>query len=175
MPYFPWLRTLALVGILAAEVPATARAQHTITVSSDDSTSFIVPRRGPRDDEARLRTRDRKVVLVLRDTTVVMQLTDLGMDTMFDHDTAMRSGAEAIFARMAKAGVQGLFDHGIAYRLSALRAARADGGTLVLEDRDGKHVFEDTNMNGVHPMQGFDPGEAERFARLVQQKIAAGR
>lgn len=175
MPYRPTLRTVALLGILAAATPARARAQHTLSVTSDDSTSFIVPRRAPTDDEARLRTRDHKVVLVLRDTTVVMQLTDLGLETMFANDTATRTGAGAIFARMAKAGMQGLFDHGIAYRLSALRTARADGGTLVLEDRDGKHVFADTNVNGVRPMQGFDPGEAERFARLVQRRIAAGR
>ena len=160
-----------LLGLLAVAAPGAARAQHSVTVNSDDSVSFIVPRRAPRDDEARLRTRDRKVVLVLRDTTVVIQLTDLGMETMFATDTAHTSGA-AIFARMARAGMQGLFDHGIAYRLSALRAARADGTRLVLEDHAGMHVFEDAELNDVHPMENFDPTEAERFAKMVEGQIS---
>jgi len=169
-------RTLPLLALLALAAPSTARAQHTVTVNSSDSTSFIVPRRSPRDDEASLRTRDRKVLLTLRDTTVVLQLTDLGMKTLFAADTGAKSdGMTAIFVRMAKAGMEGIFDHGIAYRLSALRAARADGSTLVLEDRDGKHVFEDTNLNDVRPMKDFDPAEAARFAKLVQARITAAR
>ena len=162
---------VVLLGVLAVAVPADARAQQSVKVNSSDSVSFIVPRRAPRDDEARLRTRDRKVVLVLRDTTIVMQLTDLGMETMFATDTAQTSGAAAIFARMAKAGMQGLFDHGIAYRLSALRAARADGTRLVLEDHAGAHVFEDAEINDVHPMDDFDPADAARFAKLVEGRI----
>ena len=164
---------VVLLGLLAAAVPADARAQHSVTVNSDDSVSFIVPRRAPRDDEARLRTRDRKVVLVLRDTTIVIQMTDLGMETMFATDTAHASGAAAIFARMARAGMQGLFDHGIAYRLSALRAARADDTRLVLEDHAGAHVFEDAEINDMHPMEDFDPADAQRFAKLVQDRISA--
>jgi hypothetical protein len=168
-------RTLAaVVLVLGAAAPASAQKQ-TMTVNAADSLSFIVPRRAPLESESSLRTRDRKVALVLRDTVVVLQLTDRGMDGLFDNDTTRRSGGEAIFARMMKAGVSGLMDHGIAYRLSALRTAYADGNRLVLEDRDGKHVFEDTELNGSHPMQDFAPGEAERFARAVKAAIESRR
>jgi hypothetical protein len=169
-------RTLAVAALLLAALsPASAQEKKQVSVHAADSLSFIVPRRAPLESEASLRTRDRKVALVLRDTVVVLQLTDRGMDGLFDNDTTKRSGGEAIFARMMKAGVAGLMDHGIAYRLSALRTAYADGTRLVLEDRNGKHVFEDTELNGSHPMQDFAPGEAERFARAVKQAIDSRR
>jgi hypothetical protein len=161
--------------LLAAISPASAQEKQQVTVHAADSLSFIVPRRAPLETESSLRTRDRKVALVLRDTVIVLQLTDRGMDGLFDSDTTKRSGGEAIFARMMKAGVSGLMDHGIAYRLSALRTAYADGNRLVLEDRAGKHVFEDTELNGSHPMQDFAPGEAERFARAVKAAIDSRR
>lgn len=171
------LRMSVLVAALMAAAPLAASAQsgHTVSVNASDSVSFIVPRRAPGEGEAALRTRDRKVALVLRDSVVVLQLTDHGMEHLFDDDTTKRSGGEAIFARMMKAGVEGLMDHGVAYRLSALRTAYADGSRLVLEDRTGKHVFEDTSYNGNHPMQDFAPADAERFARVVKQAIDARR
>jgi hypothetical protein len=78
------------------------------------------------------------VALLLTDTTVVLQLTDRGLNqmrTQLSEDAQGTSGG--VLARMLGAGLGELLDHGIAYRLSALRGARADGGRLVLEDHGG--------------------------------------
>ena len=162
---------LALLGAL----PSGAQGNHRISVHADDSVSFIVPRRPPASGEASLRTTDRRAALILRDTVVVLQLTDRGMDELFDGDTATRSLGEGILVRMTRAGITGLLDHGIAYRLSALRRAYADGSRLVLEDHAGNHVFESTEYNGRHPMEEFVPAEAAHFAAAVQRLIATRR
>jgi hypothetical protein len=165
--------------VLMAALPAAAqhgKSGNSVTVKDGaDSLSYLVPRQSPGSYQASLRTEDRKVALLLQDTVIVLQLTDRGMEQLFEADTARRSVGGAIFARMVKAGVSGLLDHGIAYRLSALRRAYSDGTRLVLEDRDGKHVFESTEYNGHHPMQEFTPREAERFADAVQRAIVARR
>jgi hypothetical protein len=68
-----------------------------------------------------------------------------------------------------------MFDHGIAYRLSALGSARADGSRLVLEDRAGKRVFDQVELNGRNVMDDFSPAEAERFAAAVNRAIRGHR
>jgi hypothetical protein len=76
---------------------------------------------------------------------------------------------------MLGAAVAELLDHGVAYRLSALRSARAEGSRLVLEDREGHHVFEDVEVNGRHPMDEFDPRELDRFAATLDRAIRQRR
>jgi hypothetical protein len=180
-PFFhhasPLARAIATAAVLlTASVPAYAQKDHAMNVHAADSMSFIVSRRAASDAEPSVQTRDRRVSLILRDTVIVLQLTDRGMTQMFEGDTNTSSGVgEAIFARMVRAGVSGLMDHGIAYRLSALRRAYVDGNALVLEDRAGTHIFEDTSYNGHHPMQDFKADEAERFAAAVQRAIAGRR
>jgi hypothetical protein len=164
---------LATLATMVAGRPARAQGGTTVRVNGKDSVAFIVPRQSA--GQATLLTRDRKVALVLNDSAVVMQLTDMGMDHLFDADTATRGIGEAIFARMLRAGMTELLDHGVGYRLSALRRAYADGGRLVLEDSGGHHVFEDTELNGHHPLRELSPAEAERFAGRVQRAIEAAR
>jgi hypothetical protein len=76
---------------------------------------------------------------------------------------------------MIRAGVSGILDHGVAYRVSALRRARAEGSRLVLEDREGKPVFAGVEINGRHPMDDFPPEDARRFADAVNRAIQARR
>jgi hypothetical protein len=170
-------RLLVLGALLSCALPAGAQqAKHGVRGKVDgDSTSFIVDRLPPGLARATLRTTDRRVALLLVDTAVVLQLTDRGMEKLFEGDTTTHSVGGAFFARMLRAGIAELLDHGIAYRLSALRRAYADGGRLVLEDLEGKHVFESTELNGRHPMEEFAPDEAERFAAAVQRAIVARR
>lgn len=161
--------------IVLAALPASAQSRVRMDGGSSDSASFVVPRRAPASAEPAISTRDQRVALVLRDTVVIMQLTDTGMARLFDGDTATRGSGAALFARMARASISVLMDHGIAYRISALSSARAEGSRLVLEDRAGKHVFEDTSYNGHHPMTDFSPADAARFASAVQRAIDARR
>jgi hypothetical protein len=122
---------------------------------------------------ATLRNRDRSVAVLLNDTTIVLQLTDRGLDRIgqdIENDSTKGVGSR-ILARMLGAGVVGLLDHGVAHRLSALRQARVEGTRLVLENQQGERVFADVDVNGRRVMDDFAPAEAERFAAAVNLAI----
>jgi hypothetical protein len=170
------LATALAVGLVLAARPATAQGQVAMRTAAADSVATVVRRQPVEGANATLRTRDRHVALLLTDTTVVLQFTDRGLDHMNAElgDRAQGTGGR-ILARMVGAGLAELLDHGIAYRLSALRGARADGGRLVLEDHTGSRVLAETEVNGRRVMDDFSPAEAERFAAAVNRAIRAQR
>src|SRR6476661_10832965 len=77
------LRALAAGGagvLLAAATPAAAQVQVSARVTAPDSVAWVVPREPLGIADATLRSRDRTVAVLLNDTTVVLQLTDRGLD-----------------------------------------------------------------------------------------------
>jgi hypothetical protein len=167
-------RAALAAGLLAAAAsPAAAQLRVSARVNAPDSVAWVVSRQPLGIAEATLRSRDRAFAVLLNDTTVVLQMTDRGLDEVgrrIETDSASGIGSR-ILARMLGAGVVGLLDHGIAHRLSALREARVEGTRLVLENVEGKRVFEDVDVNGRHVMDDFSPAEAERFAAAVNRAI----
>jgi hypothetical protein len=162
-------------GLLALSGPAEAQAR-TVARTDADSVSWVTKRQPLHRAAASLRTRDRNVALLLADTAIVLQFTDRGLDQLTDQVGQEGQGVGGrILARMVGAGLGELLDHGIAYRLSALRAARVENGRLVLEDRAGQHVFADSKVNGRDVMGSFAPAEAERFAAAVNHRIRTQR
>ena len=171
----PLAAALAVALVLAPR-PSTAQGHVAMRAAAADSVAAVVRRQSVAGAHATLRTRDRHVALLLTDTTVVLQFTERGLAHMRTElgDDAQGSGGR-ILARMLGAGLAEMLDHGIAYRLSALRGARADGGHLVLEDHAGHRVFADTQVNGRRIMDDFSPAEAERFAVAVNRAIRTQR
>jgi hypothetical protein len=176
------LTALAPIGLAAAFLLGAAprsSAQSSISVHADaaDSVSWIVPRQPLGVASATVRTTDRTVAVLLMDSTLVLQLTDRGLDRMSDdvaHEPTTSTGGRFL-ARMIGAALTGMFDHGIAYRLSALRSVRVEGSRLVFEDLGGRRVFDQVEMNGRQVMDDFSPAEAERFAAAVNRAIRERR
>jgi hypothetical protein len=174
------LHRVALAGAaLMLGTAATAQAQLQVSahVNAPDSVAWVVRRQPLGVAEATLRNRDRTVAVLLNDTTIVLQLTDRGLDRIgeeIENDSTKGEGSR-ILARMLGAGVVGLLDHGIAHRLSALREARVDGSRLVLENRQGERVFATVDVNGHRVMDDFSPAEAQRFAAAVNDAIKRQR
>ena len=167
-----------LLGIAMSLVAAGGLQAQKISVSihesAPDSVSFLVPREQYDVADAKVRSRDKSVALLLTDTTLVLQLSQRGMDRIETgvSDSKSEGGlASRMVARMLGAGLSEFLDHGIAYRLSALRSARADGNRLVLEDRDGHRVFENVEVNGTHLLEDLPPDDARRFADDVNRAI----
>jgi hypothetical protein len=164
---------LAAGLLVAAASPAAAQLKVSAHVNAPDSVAWVISRQPLGIAEATLRSRDRAFAVLLNDTTVVLQMTDRGLDEVghrIETDSASGIGSR-ILARMLGAGVVGLLDHGIAHRLSALREARVEGTRLVLENVAGERVFADVDVNGRHVMDDFAPAEAERFAAAVNRAI----
>ena len=167
--------TLSLGSAFALGTASVAQAQISVSMHENvpDSIACIVPRQQYDVANAKVRSRDRNVTLLLTDTTLVLQLSQRGMDHI---EEKMRNASDGglttkLLARMLGAGVAQLLDHGIAYRLSALREARSEGSRLVLEDRDGHHVFENVEINGTHLLEDLPAADAQRFADDVNHAI----
>lgn len=164
----------ALALLLLAPRPSEAQER---TPARGDSISWVAPREAPERARAVLRTRDRHAAVLLTDSTVVLQLTDRGLEHVSREmrDEPAPSLAGAILKGLLRGAVVGLLDNGIAHRTSALRDARAEGGKLVLVGRDGEPVFDRVEVNGRNLMEEFTPAEAERFAAEVRRAIRARR
>lgn len=158
--------------------PQRPRDGGSITINDADSIARIV-RRLPLSAAAHsLVTRDGHVALLLRDSTIVLQLTDRGLEDIGSGDVASEDDGgflTALVGSMLRGGLRMLLDRGIEYSLSDLREARYESGRLVLESRDGDDVFGDVSVSGGKVMEGFDPRQARAFASRVNTARARVR
>jgi hypothetical protein len=136
--------------------------------TGDDSIARIV-RRIPVSEAAHaITTRDGRTALLLRDTTIVLQLTDHGLNQLGrDAETDENNLLAAVLSSMLRGGLRVLLDRGIEYSLRDLREARYQNGRLVLESRRGDDVFADVNVNGGPVMEQFSDRDARAFVRRV--------
>jgi beta-lactamase regulating signal transducer with metallopeptidase domain len=139
--------------------------------STSDSVARIIRRIPPNTAAHAITTRDGGSILLLRDATLVLQLTDRGLDGVARDD---RSGDEggggflsSLLDGMLRGGLRVLLDHAIEYSLSDVREARYEDGRLVIESVRGTDVFGDVNTNGGAIMAGFHARDARAFAARV--------
>lgn len=149
----------------------TAAAQQVKSTSPD--TSWIVPRVALTQARKSLATRDAQAAVLLMDTTLVLQFTDKGLTKVNAsvRDSLPSDLGARLIARIVGSALNELFDHGIAYNLRSLRAARVEGNRLVLEDRAGHRVFDKVEINGRDVMNDFSPSEATAFAAAINEAL----
>ena len=161
--------------IVAMLVPRPAAAQHNISLNVPDSVAKVGRRLDPHPGKS-IVTQSGDVMLFLTDAAVAIQMTDGGLHAI-RRDIPPRE--ESVLARMAaaivRAGVLDLLDHSIAYPLSRLDRAKAEGNTIQLFDRDGEMVFDSMSVNNRRPMEDFSPAEARAFAKKVNAAIAVAK
>ena len=143
-----------------------------------DSVSRIIDRVPRSNATFSIANTKREAELLLLDTTIVLQMSGKGLnhvDRGIKKD-AQNDGAASKFLKSVLAGsVKSLLDHGIEYNLRYLKQARVDKGVLVLEDKEGKHIFEGVDVNDEKVMTTFSESDAKSFALRVNRAIAAMR
>jgi hypothetical protein len=154
---------------LTFAVATSAHAQSgglTVKISGPDSVAHVVDRADPAHANFAIVTRDGTGALVLLDTTIVVQLTDRGLDKMKAKAAtdSIKGVGERLFARMVLGALQPMLDHGIAYHLRDLSTAEYADGRLQLRRRNGEEVFRDVKVNNTPLMESFSEADAKLFA-----------
>jgi beta-lactamase regulating signal transducer with metallopeptidase domain len=149
--------------------PAVSRpaSSASLKVGDADSIARIVPRLAASQASYAIVTRSGQVALLLRDSTIVVQLTDRGLEEIGRTDARRdedRGFLSTLFESMLRTGLRVLLDHGIEYALADLREARYEDGRLVLESRRGGDVFRNLDIDGRDVMADFRPRDARTFA-----------
>jgi beta-lactamase regulating signal transducer with metallopeptidase domain len=149
--------------------PAVSRSASSasLKVSDADSIARIVPRLAASQASYAIVTRSGQVALLLRDSTMVVQLTDRGLEEIGRPDARRdedRGFLSALLDSMLRTGLRVLLDHGIEYSLTDLREARYEDGRLVLESRRGGDVFGNLDIDGRDVMADLHPRDARAFA-----------
>lgn len=142
----------------------------TVTVDGQDSIARIVPRVPVRSARYAITSTDGRTALLLQDTTLVLQLTDRGLEFVGRGDDAAdadRGFLSALLGSMLRGGLRVLLDRGIEYSLRDLQEARYHNGRLVLQSVRGNDVFENVNIDGRQLMESFSERDAREFARRV--------
>ena len=147
-----------------------------ITMSGDgDSIARIVRRVPLREAAFSILTRDGRTALLLRDTTIVLQLTDRGLEAISVDEKPGDEEAgflKQVMEGMLRGGLRMLLDRGIEYSLTDLRDARVEGGRLVLESRRGGVIFDEVNINDGNVLEQFSERDARAFAQRVNRARA---
>jgi beta-lactamase regulating signal transducer with metallopeptidase domain len=149
--------------------PAVSRSASSasLKVSDADSIARIVPRLAASQASFAIVTRSGQAALLLRDSTMVVQLTDRGLEEIGRTDARRdedRGFLSTLLDSMLRTGLRVLLDHGIEYSLTDLREARYEDGRLVLESRRGGDVFGNLDIDGRDVMADFHPRDARAFA-----------
>jgi beta-lactamase regulating signal transducer with metallopeptidase domain len=150
---------------------AGGRPRDAVQVSTEaDSVARVVPRVPVSDAAFGIITQSGHAALLLRDSTIVVQLTDLGLEEIGRGDAREdedRDFLALLLDRMLRTGLRMLLDHAIEYSVADLREARYEEGRLVLESRKGGDVFRNLEVNGRDVMADFHPRDARAFVARV--------
>jgi beta-lactamase regulating signal transducer with metallopeptidase domain len=165
--------------VVAADTPPPSpregRRSGTITISdAPDSIARLIPRQPLSAAAYAITSFDGRAALLLRDTTIVLQLTDRGLEEIGtpDADEEERGFLTALLGSMLRGGLRMLLDRGLEYSLADLREARYESGRLVLENRRGNDIFENVQVNGGPIMESFAERDAREFAQRVNRARA---
>lgn len=166
---------VAVLSMAAAPARAQDSAGIHVTVHVPDSVAHIVDRERAADARFAIVSRDGHAQLLLMDTTIVAQMTDVGLDKVNSREATdtIKGTAQRIFARMAIGALVPLLDHGIAYHLRDLADAKYADGRLILLRSNGEEVFRDVEIGKGPLMESFSAEDAKAFA--VRARAARAR
>ena len=161
----------------AFAIPGAAHAQEAgtrVSIQVPDSVAHIVDRSTLAKAHFAIVSRHGTAALLLMDTTIVVEMTDTGLERMNSRQATdtIKDAVDRMVARVALGALQPLFDHGIAYHLRDLAKARYADGRLQLVRSNGEEVFGDTEIGHGPLMESFTPDDARAFAKRANEARA---
>lgn len=166
---------VALAGLSAHDASACKKESDTTINLSCDGPTRLADRYDA--DEARFAivTDNRKVMLLITDDVVAMQLSDRVLrkvsrkmrDAKDEDDGAL---AQAIRTAVL-AGVRSALDHSAECDIRDIARADYRDGELILTGRNGKRLFGNAEIDGENVMRHFSPSDARAFVRQLRQRM----
>jgi len=158
----------ALLGIagLTAATPAHA-CRHSCNVSGD----YVrwADHQSVQGARLAITTEDGKVTLLLTDRDVAVQLSDRTLHRvrreMHDKDEEEDNFLASVIKTVVIGTVDEVIDHSFACPVRKLRDVSYENGRLVLTDKNGHHVFEDTDIDDTDVLASFSEKDARNFVR----------
>jgi hypothetical protein len=128
---------------------------------------------GRRHDLARARfailSEQRTAALVLTNDRVAIQLSDRALRELDREIARDKDDDDGFLAALIKSavlgGVREMLDHSLECPIAQLRDVRYHDGRLVLVARNGKHVFEDLEIEDRDALESFSEHDAQAFVR----------
>jgi hypothetical protein len=147
-----------------------------IPILGEDSAARVIDRLPLRKASYHIVNEKREAALLLRESSIVLQMTDDGLDRM---NKEIKKTSESFLGRMLHAALAGavtnMLDHGIEYDLRDLKNARVENGVLVLENNAGEKIFQEVNVNNQKVLETFSAANATAFAKRVNAAAAKVR
>jgi hypothetical protein len=159
---------LATITLMASPLPS-----HALSVNCSGDHVRWAEHHDPADARFAITTEDGKVTLLLTDRDVAVQLSDHMVhrvkhklrDKVDDQDDPL---AMAIVTAVAGT-VRELIDDSFECRLRDLRDVSYQGGRLRFTSREGKPVFEDTDLCDTDVMSSFSERDARHFVEQFRR------
>src|SRR5262245_44482845 len=165
---------LALLALLLTPVAPA----HGMSVSCSGDHVRWAEHHDPANARLAITTEDGKVTMLLTDHEVALQLSERTVHRvkreLRQKENEQRDNALGMALASAVIGtVRELIDDSFEVRLRDLRDVSYDGERLLLVGRNGKPVFDDTDIDDTDVMASFSERDAREFVREFR-RLKAG-
>ena len=174
--------SFAVAWIALATLPAlpTGPAAEAMTISCRDKYVRLRDHQDLADALVAVDSRNGKVTLVLTESVVAFQLSDRTLNRVRREFHEKKQEQDNWFAAALVTAVAGtvneLIDTSVQCRVRDLRDVSYEDGRLVFTARDGRLVFEDTDLDDCDVVAAFSERDARRFVREFRSlKHSTGR
>lgn len=163
------LLAFTVVALIIISSPYQTVAQNSDSfITTSNVEAEIVPRYPRGDAEYYVTTQEKSVDLLLTNSEILLQFTDNYLDNIAseiksENDLEDSTHFAAVLRSALSSGIQKLLDRAISIPLNEIEEIYYENGRLVMINREGEEMFEDTDIDGVKIMEDFSRRDAARF------------
>jgi hypothetical protein len=161
----------AAIGTLPQQ--GAAQTVQIRTSETNDSTVRFVDRRAPDATGFAIVSTDGRRQLMLVGDAIALQLTDRGLERIgrSEESRAEQSSFARFVEGMARGGLRVLLDRALEVDLVEVGQVRLSGDRIVIENREGKPLFDQMKIDGEEFLEGFSRRDAQAFAARVNRRL----
>jgi hypothetical protein len=167
--------TIFALTIISSPYHTVAQNSNSFITTSNVEAE-IVPRYPHGDAEYYITTQEKSVDLLLTNSEILFQFTDdyldkIATEIQSENDLEDSTHFAAVLRSALSSGIQKLLDRAISIPLNEIGEIYYENSRLVMINRDGEEMFEDTDIDGVNIMEDFSRRDATRFIAEAEKRM----